>query len=217
MQWGPGFDGCVTDVEFVKLKCPGCPRSPHQVSQLGFLLLEEIEGAFGTAEQIVERVQIANFDETWLSALSSRATRQSVRVKKVAIGRFYCETDDHLEDLSLMNNCSFVVDLDTIMCNGPPVGGEGMATIARLLPGLNARVRCLHAQKNALEEGGAKVLRTICDALGSASDGGMFSLVDDVDPVRDFEIAWKTETEKEQQWKRMTEILDLAEEEEEKK
>ena len=130
-QWGPaGHNGYVTDVEFVQLKCPGCPRSPHQVSQLGFLLLEEIEGAFGTAQQIVERVLIANFDETWLSALNSRASRQSVMVKKVSIGRFYCETDDHLEDLSLMNNCSFVVDLDTIFCNGPRVGGEGVATIA---------------------------------------------------------------------------------------
>ena len=60
-------------------------------------------------------------------------------------------------------------------------------------------------------------MRTICDALGSASDGGMFFLVDKVDPGRDFEITWATETEKEQQWKKMTEILDLAEEEEEKK
>ena len=143
-EWG--HNGFARNAEFVQLKCPGCPRSPHQMSQLGFLLLEEVEGAFGTAEQIVERVLIANFDETWFTPLNSRASRQSVMVKKVAVGDFYCETDDHLEELSLMNNCSFVVDLDTIMCNGPPVGGEGMATIVRLLPGLNARVRCLHAQ-----------------------------------------------------------------------
>ena len=58
---------------FLQLKCP-CPRSPHQVSQLGFLLLEEVEGAFGTAEQIIERVQIADFDETWLTALNSRVS-----------------------------------------------------------------------------------------------------------------------------------------------
>ena len=90
-----------------------------------------------------------------------------------------------------------------------------MATIARLLPGLNARVRCLHAQKDALEEGGAKVLRTIFDALGSASNDGMFFLEDEVDPESDIEIAWKTEAEKEHQWKRMTDILDLADEEEE--
>ena len=114
-----------------------------------------------------------------------------------------------------MNNCSFFVDVDTIFCNGPLVGGEGMATIARLLPDLNARVRCISAEKDALEEGDAKVLRTIWDALGSASNDGMFFLVDEVDPGSDIEIAWKTEAEKEHQWKRMTDILDLADEEEE--
>ena len=211
-HWGHGYPSA--DVEFVQLKCP-CPRSPHQVSQLGFLLLEEVEGAFGSAEQIIERLQIASFDETWLTALNSRVSRQSVLVKKVAVGQFYCETDEELEDLSLINNCSFVINLDTILCNGSGVGGEGIGTIARLLPDLNARVRCLHAQKDSLEEGGAKVLRTICDALGSASNEGMFFLSDEVDPESDIEIAWKTEAGKEKQWKRMAEILDLAEGQEE--
>ena len=104
-----------------------------------------------------------------------------------------------------MNNCSFVVD----------------SVFARLLPGLSARVRCLHAQKDALEEVGVEVLRTIRDTLGSASNDGMFFLVDEVDPGSDIEIAWRTEKEKEEQWERMTEVLDLtaildsAEEEEE--
>ena len=61
-QWGPRFDDCVTDVEFVQLKCPGCPRSPHQVSQLGFLLLEEVEGALGSAEQKADMVDICTVD-----------------------------------------------------------------------------------------------------------------------------------------------------------
>ena len=45
--------------------------------------------------------------------------------------------------------------------------------------------------------------------------------MDEVDPGSDIEIAWRTEKEKEEQWERMTEVLDLtaildsAEEEEE--
>ena len=211
-QWGVGrYD---VDCELVQLKCPGCPRSPHQVSQLGFLLLEEVEGAFGSGEQAVEKVLIANFDGPWLNAINSRVSRQSVLVKKVSVGSFYYETDNQLEELSLINNCSFVVDLDTIICGGSEVG---MATIARLLPGLNARVRCLSAVKGAFKEGGGEVLKTIRDALGSVSNDGMFFLEDEVDPGSDIEIAWKTEAEKEQQWKRMTEILDLAEKEKEEK
>ena len=90
-----------------------------------------------------------------------------------------------------------------------------MATMARLLPELNARVRCLSAYKGALVEGGEKNLRTICDALGSASNEGMLFLVDEVGEEGDLEIAWKTEAGKEQQWKRITEILDLAEDQKE--
>ena len=90
-----------------------------------------------------------------------------------------------------------------------------MATMARLLPELNARVRCLRAYKNAMAEGGPKVLRTICDALGCASNEGMLFLVDHVGEEGDLEIVWKTEAEKEQQWKRITEILDLAEDQKE--
>ena len=177
------------------------------MSQLGFLILEEVEGAFGAVQQTVERVAIADFDETWLTALNSRVLRQSVMPKKVAVGQFYCETDDQLEELSLMNNCSFVTNLDTIICNGHGVGGEGMATIAGLLPNLNARVRCVRAYKQAFAEGGAKVLRTICDALGNVSNEGMLFFVDEVAEEGDLEIGWETEAEKEQQWKMIAEIF----------
>ena len=58
-------------------------------------------------------------------------------------------------------------------------------------------------------------MRTICDALGSAGNEGMLFLVDEVEEEGDLEIAWKTEAEKEQQWKRITEILELAEDQKE--
>ena len=87
-----------------------------------------------------------------------------------------------------------------------------MATIARLLPNLNARVRCVRAYKQAFAEGGAKVLRTICDALGNVSNEGMLFFVDEVAEEGDLEIGWETEAEKEQQWKMIAEILaELAE------
>ena len=87
-------------VEFVQLRC-SCNRSPHQVSQMGFLLLEEVEGALGSAEQKVDLVDIDIGHETWMTAVNARVDRQNVMVRKVDVGEFYCENDDQVENVEL--------------------------------------------------------------------------------------------------------------------
>ena len=65
----------------------------RSVSPLGFLLLEQIEAAFGSTEQRIEKIHIDEpicgnlmLETHWLPSLSSRASRQQEMVKLVEIG-----------------------------------------------------------------------------------------------------------------------------------
>ena len=65
----------------------------RSVSPLGFLLLEQIEAAFGSTDQRIEKIHIDEsfygnemLETHWLPPLSSRASRQQEMVKLVEIG-----------------------------------------------------------------------------------------------------------------------------------
>ena len=64
--------------DYVKLICPNHPKdmsnskTVHFVTPIHFYLLEEIEGAFGTTEQILASTDIPNLREPIISALTSR-------------------------------------------------------------------------------------------------------------------------------------------------
>ena len=67
----------------VQVSCPApgqcltcLTHTPHSVSALGFVLLEEIEGVFGSVEQKVEKILLPNLTHPWLTALGSRVLRQ---------------------------------------------------------------------------------------------------------------------------------------------
>ena len=64
-----------------QLSCP-CKRS-HSVSHMGFLLLEAVEGAMGSATQKVVKVKIGRMQDLWLVPLSNRISRQERAVKEV--------------------------------------------------------------------------------------------------------------------------------------
>ena len=89
-----------------------CPcKTSHSVSHLGFLHLEEVEGVLGTAEQKVEKVVIRQLQDPWLSALSSRASRQHERwkwwkmVERLDACRLFCNRRNLEIFLSLVQNC----------------------------------------------------------------------------------------------------------------
>ena len=52
------------------------PKTVHFVAPIHFYLLEEIGGAFGTTEQILESTDIPNLREPVISALALRLSRQ---------------------------------------------------------------------------------------------------------------------------------------------
>ena len=60
----------------MQLVCPTTLPDSHSVTDEAFLLLEEVEGSFGTAEQSIESMSLFSLEEPLLSALSLRVARQ---------------------------------------------------------------------------------------------------------------------------------------------
>ena len=78
----------VNESMLFRVSCP-CKRS-HPVPHLGFLLLEEVDGALGSAMQELEKVSLLNIEEPWLSAISSRMSRQQSAVQTLEAQKFVC-------------------------------------------------------------------------------------------------------------------------------
>ena len=73
----------------IKLVCP-CHQSQHSVSPLGFLLLEEVEGAHGSAHQEVLQIKVPFLKDPLMSALGSRLSKQQVKMTKMHSGPVSC-------------------------------------------------------------------------------------------------------------------------------
>ena len=82
----------------VMLICPSHQR-PHWISTYAFLLLEEVEGAFGTTEQIVEQVVCGWGCADLLLAVSSRMSRQREIVRNIQVewGSFHIKDKSRVE------------------------------------------------------------------------------------------------------------------------
>ena len=80
----PSYDGLY----FVALNRPGHDAEPRRVSLHGFLLLEEVEGSFGTSIQSIEKIKVGTLEEPHLSVLSSRMMRQGNPVDSIHIHTF---------------------------------------------------------------------------------------------------------------------------------
>ena len=91
----------------ILMTCPSANYSSSYVSPSGFSLLEEVEGALGTAEQEIkiiqlqrlqngnnDALQLGNQNSSLLSALSSRADRQESKVGKLRVNEVICESQD---------------------------------------------------------------------------------------------------------------------------
>ena len=86
----------------MSVSCPRHPGASHNISWSGFLLLEEVEGAFGTTEQILGSIYGETLRGTSLAALSSRISRQQKKVNLI-----------HIKDIEIENRC--VKAFNTIM------------------------------------------------------------------------------------------------------
>ena len=88
----------------VQLSCPAAGQcvpclndSPHSVTALGFILLEEVEGVFGSVEQRVEKILLPDLvlKDPWLTALGSRVSRQEEMMMKVDVCKVECRNLGH--------------------------------------------------------------------------------------------------------------------------
>ena len=121
----------------VQLVCPSCHPDPHSITLEAFLMLEEVEGAFGTAEQSVKSISCWDVQEPMLSALSSRVSRQAEPLASVRFTglTWICESIDtsSVDALSLLLLKAERVYVKN-MCM-PTLGEEGLHTLARSLQG----------------------------------------------------------------------------------
>ena len=81
--------------EHIAILCPACYTEPHIISTSAFLLLEEVEGALGTAVQSIQSLSKVGCDVAWRDrdagwlAIASRMRRQREVVISINNVRFY--------------------------------------------------------------------------------------------------------------------------------
>ena len=89
----------VSSYACVEMICP-CRPDPHSILPEGFLLLEKVEGAFGTTEQSLKSVR--SFVQGWhyheeLLAISSRMSRQKERVASISMALAIIKDKSNIE------------------------------------------------------------------------------------------------------------------------
>ena len=69
----------------VLIRCPNhAEPHTHRVSIHGFLLLEDVEAAFGTRKQMIESLSVDTLGEPLLSAAGSRMSRQQEQISSLS-------------------------------------------------------------------------------------------------------------------------------------
>ena len=74
----------------IQMTCP-CTTELHSVNLLGFLLLEEVELAFGSAQQEIRSLeQLHRMDGPCLAAMASRESRQQGKMTRFILVKYVC-------------------------------------------------------------------------------------------------------------------------------
>ena len=121
-----------------------CPRhpDPHSISPAGFLLLEEVEGILGTAEQRIESIEVGCLSEQALSAIVSRMSRQQEAVTSIRIAHSL-EIDSEKGAQAFYNLMSSQVEpvIGVKVVGSIGAGGwEAVAKAMQLQPGVVGRL-----------------------------------------------------------------------------
>ena len=152
----------------------GCPAhgDPHKVLLSDFLLLEEIEGAFGTTEQEVEEVWVGGvigdvLEEPCLSALSSRLSRQQKKLTSIYFDCVELESKKGAAAFKTLMEVSPEITLTGVGIRvSEAIGVEGWKALAegvRLHPGL--LLGYFSVLKDGLDEARKEDIRVMWDAL----------------------------------------------------
>ena len=134
----------------VQVTCPNHPE-PHSVSPEAFLLLEEVEGAFGTAEQSIKSILaydlefwhefLPAFPKPFFFATSSRMSRQ-----KGVVTSIYIDGDIWIEDESSAQAFTTLLQAQEVILGcahlkvGGAIGEEGWKELGRALRGRAGQV-----------------------------------------------------------------------------
>ena len=149
----------------VEVICPNHPE-PHLVTPDAFLLLEEVEGAFGTAEQSIESIlaydtypknknmMVPAFPEPFLLATSSRMSRQKEVVDCVCInGEIWIQNEVSAQAFTTLLQAQDVKLKFANLKVGGAVGEEGWKEVASTLHGRARQYSTVSISKEALAAG----------------------------------------------------------------
>ena len=151
----------------VYLSCT-CQRQPeeecHVVTLSGFLLLEEVERAFGTAEQAVLWCDFRQLWEADLLGLASRLSRQQEDLQGVLLGRVKIGNKrSALAFHSLSQLCPTLSVSELEVC--AEIGIEGWAAIAESVKKVRRGFLSLEAPKELLMEAPKTDLRVLWEGV----------------------------------------------------
>ena len=161
----------------VKVTCP--THKVHNVSALGFVLLELVEGALGSSLQKIRSVFVNSIEGLLASVLKSRTMRQEGMIKKVDAHFFVSKTQDDAEALTTLvqRTTRFTVRRLAIEGDIGELGWAALPEVLKLLPSwfLGGVVvdprgfQALVTERNFLIEGRREDVRAVWDALPAGS------------------------------------------------
>ena len=161
----PGLWGIPSNQ--VKMICPSHP-DPHSITIEAFLMLEELEGSFGTAEQSVGSIKKFILNEPLLSALSSRVARQREMLTSVDSNHVFCWNGAaiSIEAFTTLLHAE-KVDVKNLDIGGA-IGRDGWHALARSLKGKpNVRLGSVYILKQDLSEVRREDIKDIWDVTGA--------------------------------------------------
>ena len=196
----------------VEVICP-CHSNPHSISSDAFLLLEEVESAFGTSEQSIKSIPAGNLYGPLLAAVVSRMSRQKEEVVSVHVHTIFIKSkgDAHAFATLLQAQAASTRILQVI----GSIGEDGWRVLARALqlkPNMVVEV-CVSTSRQGFAEAGKENIKEIWDAMGI--EAGFIVSNTKVDHCldvlsvlpEDYEYDWA------RAWTRLEQILDMTEEE----
>ena len=189
----------------VRLACPHHPEG-HVTPFSGFLLLEEVESAFGSALLNIETILAETLKEPSLSALSDRASRQMFKITSFSVETVIIQTKKSAEAfnalfLQVYKGISERLLLDIT----GEIDGEGWKALAEALhlrP--NMYVWYIRTFKCVLDAGMEEDKRNFWEALGASATW----FVSDEDE-EGYECLDKEDGEV--AWRRLVEIMNMTE------
>ena len=161
----PGLWGIPSNQ--VKMICPSHP-DPHSITIEAFLMLEELEGSFGTAEQSVGSIKKFILNEPLLSALSSRVARQREMLTSIDCNYVFCWNGaaSSIEAFTTLLHAE-KVDVKNLDIGGA-IGRDGWHALARSLKGKpNVRLGSVYILKQDLSEVRREDIKDIWDVTGA--------------------------------------------------